>query len=168
MHKTPPPPLTFHLKLRRSCRHAVWLLSPKWNARCAVPLTVAPLAFGVLQPIRTANKSDPLIDPLLSLRLSVTTQMYREDLVSPGRGHWAEPAQRWQLSPSGSGSEAHWLCCHPDRLQRSWLNNWGGAGILSQDAYTRLGTFFCLSWRCWCLQQWNGAICWAVLFMEEI
>lgn len=56
--------LTFHLKLRRTCRHAVWRSSNPNEMQPSHRLWLL-LAFGVLWPIWTANKSDPLIDPLL-------------------------------------------------------------------------------------------------------
>lgn len=73
--------LTFHLEFRRTCRHAVWRSFNNLNEMRSVHShRLSPLTSAVLQPIWTANKSDPLIDPLLSTRRSITTQLRREDL----------------------------------------------------------------------------------------
>lgn len=65
-----------------------------------VSQAAAPLILGVLLPIWTANKSDPLIDPLVSLRRSMATQLRREDpLLLPGRGHWLRGANTAAAGP---------------------------------------------------------------------
>ena len=109
----------------------------------SVPHTVAALTSGELQPIGTANKSDPLIDPLLSLRRSITTQLRRKDLVfCPSRGHWVPEGLWIRASLSSVSSGSTWV---------QLAEQQGGTGILS---HTGSDTFLV---GC---ERWNGALCW--------